>query len=53
MLGDQALQPFGEHMGVDLRGGDVGMAEEFLQRAQIGAAGEEVRGEGVAQDVRG
>ena len=39
-------------MGVDLGGGDVGMAEQHLHRAQIGAAFEQMGGEGVAQDVR-
>ena len=39
-------------VGVDLGGGDVGVAEQGLHRAQIGAALQQVGGEGVAQDVR-
>ena len=38
-------------VGVDLRGGDVGMAQEVLDDAEVGAAREQVRGEGVAQEV--
>jgi hypothetical protein len=38
-------------MGVDLGGGDVGVAEKLLHRAQVSAAFEEVGGEGVAKDV--
>ncbi len=49
---DQLDQPAAVDMGVDLRGGDVGMAEQHLQCAQIGAAFEQMRGEGVAQYVR-
>lgn len=39
-------------VGVDLGGGDVGVAEEFLNHTQVGAAFEEVGGEGVAEEVR-
>ncbi len=48
---DQALQAFGQDVGVDLCGGDVGMAQKELQTAQVGAAGEHVAREGVPQDV--
>jgi hypothetical protein len=37
---------------VELRGGDVGVAEHLLQGAQVAAAGEEMGREGVAQRVR-
>ena len=37
---------------VDLRGGDVGVAERFLHRAQVAAGLQQVRGERVAQHVR-
>src|SRR5687768_18413055 len=37
---------------VDLGGGEAGVAEELLYVAEVGAAVEEVRGEGVAQGVR-
>ena len=39
-------------MGVDLRRGDVGMAEHRLDGAQVGAALQEMAREGVAQRVR-
>src|SRR4249919_1962341 len=38
---------------VDLRGRDRGVAEQLLDRAQVGAALEQVRGEAVSQGVRG
>ena len=38
--------------GVDLGRGQAGMAEQLLQRAQIGAAAEQMGGEAVAQGVR-
>ena len=49
---DQPLQPLGQHVGVDLRGRDVGVAEQQLQAAQVGAARQHVAGEGMAQHVR-
>ena len=39
-------------MGVNLRGGDVDVAEQFLNRAQIGTRFQHVSGEGVTQHVR-
>src|SRR4051812_20833735 len=39
-------------MGVDLRRGDIRVAEHRLDAAQVGAAVEEMRREGMAQDVR-
>jgi len=36
---------------VNLRGGEIGVAEEHLHDAQVGAVVEQVRGEGVAQGV--
>lgn len=38
-------------VGVDLGGRDVGVAEEFLNDAEIGTVLEEVGGEGVAKEV--
>ena len=38
-------------MRVDLRGGDVGVAEQFLHGADVVAVLEQVRGEGMAQRV--
>src|SRR5262249_21996269 len=46
-------QPLGVDGGVDLRGRERRVAKQLLDRAQIAAAGEEMRGEGVAQGVRG
>ena len=37
---------------VDLRGADVGMAQEFLDHAEVRAARHQVRGERMAQEVR-
>ncbi len=45
-------QPSPRDMGVDLGGGEAGVAEEFLDGAQVGAGLEQVGGEGVAQGVR-
>ena len=39
-------------MGVDLGGGDIGVAEHFLDGAEVGAVLEEVGCEGVTQGVR-
>ena len=49
---DQFDQRLCSDMGVDLRRGDIGVAEQGLQGAQISAAFEQVGSEGVAQDVR-
>ena len=38
-------------MGVDLGGGDVGVAQQGLDDAQVGAALQQMGGEGVAKDV--
>ena len=38
-------------VGVDLRGGDVGMPENLLDHTQVGPALKQMRGEGVAQRV--
>ena len=41
-----------DKLGVDLRGGDVGVAEHFLNGAEVRAVFEQVRRERVAQGVR-
>src|SRR5688572_18887936 len=41
------------HVRVDLRGGDVAVAEEFLDDAEVRAAADEVGGEAVAEGVGG
>jgi hypothetical protein len=38
-------------VGVDLGGGEAGVAEEFLDGAQVGAGLQQVGGEGVTQGV--
>ncbi len=45
-------QPRLEHVRVDLRRRQVGVSEHHLDRAQIGAALEQVRREGMPEDVR-
>jgi hypothetical protein len=52
VLFEQPLQALGLHMRIDLRGRDVGMTEQHLQAAQVGAARQHVTGEGVPQHVR-
>ena len=41
----------GVEVGVDLGRADRGVAQHLLDRAQVGAAGDEVAGEAVAQGV--
>ena len=48
----QAFEPLLQDMRVDLRGRYVGVAEQRLHDAQVGAVLQQVTGEGVAQDVR-
>jgi hypothetical protein len=38
-------------VGVDLGRADAGVAEEFLDDAEVGAAGEQMGGEGVAEEM--
>ena len=45
-------QPVPRDLSIDLRGGDAGVAEQFLNDAQISAAFEQVSGETVAKHVR-
>ena len=53
MLGlDQPSQPIREDMRIDLRRADIGVTEQKLQAAQVGPAGEQMRGEGVPEHVR-
>lgn len=39
------------HVRIDLGGGYVRMAEQFLHDAEVGAAGEQMRGEAMPQGV--
>src|SRR5688572_11935147 len=45
-------QVFALDVSIDLRCCDVGMAEHLLHARQVGAALEQMRGEGVTQSVR-
>ena len=47
-----AAQALRVHVTVDLRCRERGVAEELLDRAQVGPAFEQVRREGVSQAVR-
>ena len=51
MVENEIAQAFVEDMGVDLGGGDIGMAKQCLDCAQIGTVGQKMGGEGVAQGV--
>jgi hypothetical protein len=51
VLVDHLAQAVGGDVGVDLGRGDVGVAQQGLDDAQIGAAFQQMGGEGVAQDV--
>ena len=46
-----SAQAFAADVRVDLRGPDVGVSEHELQRAQVGAPLQKMRGEGVADHV--
>ena len=46
------LQAVAGEVGVDLRGREVGVAEQLLHDPEVGAALEEVRGVRVTQHVR-
>src|SRR5262249_11870776 len=52
MLRVQLLQPLARNVSVDLRGGDIGVAKQHLDHAEVGAMIEQVSGEGMAQSVR-
>ena len=45
------LEAFPIHVGIALGGRDIDMSEHFLHGAQVGAAFEEMGGEGVAQGM--
>jgi len=51
--GVDLLQVVGQDVGVNLRGGEVGMAEHFLDVADVGPALEHLSGAGVAERVGG
>ena len=45
-------QLFVRHVGIYLGGGDVGVAKEGLDGAEIGAVGEQVGGKAMTDDMR-
>jgi hypothetical protein len=47
----RVLDAVGRQVGVELGGGEVGVAQHLLQRAQVAAPAEQVGGERVAQRV--
>ena len=48
---DQGPEPLVENMGVNLGGGYIGMSQHLLDAPEIGAVGEKVAGEGVAEHM--
>ena len=40
------------YLGINLRGGNIGVAEHFLNNAQVGAPTEQMGSEGMTQEVR-
>ena len=52
MLRIHALQAIERHVGINLRGRNVGVAEDGLHRAQVGSILHHVRRAGVPQHVR-
>ena len=45
------LEARGVNVGVYLRGGDISVTEHLLDASQVGPAGEQLRGEAVAERV--
>ena len=52
MQGMNTLQPFARHVGIDLRGGNIRMAQQQLHNAQVSAMIEQMRRKSVAQCMR-
>ena len=52
MLLDKAPQPLLDDVGVDLRGRDIGMAQELLHRAQISSLLQQMTGKGMTENMR-
>lgn len=48
---DRGRKPVFIHVSVDFGGSDAGVAEQFLNHAEIGSTREEMGGKGVAQKV--
>lgn len=47
------VEPLVGDVGVNLRGGDGGVAEHLLDRTDVGTINEQLSGEGVAKNMRG
>ena len=47
----QGLQPCLRNMRVNLRGGKIGVPQQHLHHAQVGAVIQQMRGKGVTQGV--
>ena len=45
----QRLQAFFQNMGIDLRRGNIGVAEQRLHHAQVGAVVQEMAGDGMSR----
>jgi hypothetical protein len=52
LLEHQFLEALFKHVGVDLGGCDISVAEQLLHRAQVRPAVQQMAREGMAQDVR-
>lgn len=52
MFSMELFQPLARNVGIDLRGRNVGVAQQHLYDAQIGAMVEKMRSERVAQHMR-
>ena len=52
MLGMQRFEPLPGNMGIDLRGGNICVPQQQLNHPQVRTVVEQVRREGMSQDVR-
>ena len=52
MLLDKASQPLLDDVGIDLRGRDIGMAQELLHRTQISSPLQQMTGKGMTENMR-
>ena len=50
-IAHQRFQAFFQHMRINLRRRDVGVAEECLHYPEVGTVVQQVAGKGVAQDM--
>ena len=52
MIVDQPHQPLFEHMGIDLRCRDIGVAKQLLNGSEVGAVLQQMAGKSMAKHVR-